>query len=58
MIKYDKLFKYVGCFFSAHSPDNTFLGFIAGKIEQNQIFKKKDIAVIYGKLDLYLPVGC
>jgi len=40
-----------------HSPDNTFLGFIAGRVEQNKVYKKKDIAVIYGKLDYYLPAN-
>ena len=37
----------------AHSPDNTFLGFIAGSVKEKKLFKKNQ-ALIYGKLALYL----
>ncbi|XP_065064116.1 alpha-1,6-mannosylglycoprotein 6-beta-N-acetylglucosaminyltransferase A-like isoform X1 [Rhopilema esculentum] len=36
-----------------HSPDNTFLGFIAGSVKEKKLFKKNQ-ALIYGKLAMYL----
>eukprot|EP00794_Sanderia_malayensis_P017569 gene17569-19321_t len=33
-----------------HSPDNTFLGFVVGKkVNSDDVFKKKPIALVYGK---------
>lgn len=33
-----------------HSPDNTFFGFVVGKkVEENKVFSKKPIALVYGK---------
>ena len=43
-------------FITAHSPDNTFLGFVGGNGKLKQLPKKKDQAVIYGKNEEYLQV--
>ena len=40
----------------AHSPDNMFLGFVAGSDKVEKAVKVKDKALIYGKIDLYLEV--
>lgn len=38
------------CFISAHSPDNTFLGFVVeNHISPAEELKKKNIALVYGK---------
>jgi len=35
---------------AAHSPDNSFLGFVVGEFKRNATASpKKDIAVVYGK---------
>ena len=40
--------------FSAHTPDNSFLGFVVGNNKKNTTaFKKKDIGVVYGK-EMYM----
>ena len=43
-------------FMLAHSPDNMFLGFVAGSDKVEKTVKAKDKALIYGKLDTYLQV--
>ena len=42
--------------FVAHSPDNTFLGFAVGSGKSEKNIKKKNQAVIYGKVAGYLQV--
>ena len=50
----------VQCHFLAHTPDNTFIGFVIEKREfskENQQNKKKNITVVYGKQDKFWAVS-
>jgi hypothetical protein len=48
-------------YFAAHSPDNSFIGFVSGAAHQtkkkNKNFPKKNMALVYAKQDSYWIVS-
>ena len=50
--------KRFACVFSAHSPDNTFLGFVVGEQSGPEVkLKKKEKALVYSKQKRYVSVS-
>ena len=49
---------YRPIYFSAHTPDNTFLGFVIESIDNlNASIPKQNKAVVYGKRDVFWKVS-
>ena len=50
------------CFhFLAHSPDNSFIGFVSGSkqsvLQNSEIYSKRNKGLVYGKVDYYWSVS-
>lgn len=53
------IYKLNSCYVAAHTPDNTFLGFvIEQQVNSTPVnFAKENIALVYGKVDKFWKVG-
>lgn len=53
---------FFGCFFAAHTPDNSFLGFVveqhlnASDIKHIDDIKRQNQSLVYGKVDNFWKV--